>query len=159
MSVMVRKPVSEAVAVQRLEALCARSERASGDLRRKLQTWGIPADVAEKILDDLRRRRFLDDGRFARSFVHDKLMYDRWGRIKIRMYLKQKQVPSEEIDAALSDIDMETYVGILDRLLRAKARTLSPDLEPRLRREKIARFGIARGFEPQLVFKALRELT
>ena len=50
----------------------------------KMRRWMLPSDVAERILDRLIDERFVDDERFARFFVRDKIRFDRCGRRKSR---------------------------------------------------------------------------
>ena len=116
-----KKPLEPARARLRLEELCARSEHCEGELREKLRKWLVSEADADTILSSLRRRRYVDDERFA---------------------------------DALEEIDADDYMAMLRKLLAYKARSL-PDAEAYENRVKLMRFAIGRGFEPQLVVKAL----
>ena len=137
-------------AVVRLEALCAASEQCTADLREKLRRWLIDDDDAERIIASLAKRRFVDDARFARAYVRDKYRFARWGRYKIVMGLKAKRISANDIEDALTEIDLDEYERILLELLQAKVRTA------RLSREwadraKLMRFAASRGFESSMV--------
>ncbi len=137
-------------ALERLEALCSRSEHCTGELLQKLRTWKIEPEDAEAIIDSLRRRRFLDDERFARAFVYDKYRFNHWGRIKIRIEMRAKGLTNELIDAAMEEIDEKVYNDSLSELLEAKMKTIVDD-DLCKRRQKLFRAAVSRGFETELV--------
>lgn len=151
-----RKELTPETAQTRLEDLCARSEQCESELRNKLRLWKIAPDDAEAIIDSLRRRRFVDDRRYAASFVRDKYRFNHWGRRKIEMALRQKRVASDIIAEAIDTVDEEEYRDIARQLLARKARDY--DLDDYEGRMKLYRFGIARGFEPQLVAAIVKKL-
>ncbi len=142
-------------ALARLEALCARSEQCSSEVLTKMMRWGLSSDDRERILRRLVERRFVDDSRYARAYVRSKFMFNGWGRKKILMGLAGKRIDPEEAgDAVSSEIDEDAYAESLVRLLRGRAR----DMERPLTYEdkmKLARFAVQRGFEWELVKRAL----
>ena len=95
------KQLSPEKALMRLEELCARAEHSSGELRRKLYGWRISGTDADDIIESLRRRRFVDDERFARAFVRDKYRFNHWGRLRIRIELRAKGVDGDVIGLAI----------------------------------------------------------
>lgn len=146
-------PASETL-YARLASACARREHCRQDVFRKLSAADLPEDEADAVVSRLEKEGFLDEGRYARAFVHDKTLYDRWGRQKTRQALKLRGVPQAEIDAALDEIDEEEYECGLRELLAAKARSVKAknDYE---RRQKLLRFAAGRGFELHLASRCL----
>lgn len=153
-----KKPISPATALSRLEALCSRSEQCTGEARKKLATWGINHNDAERIIASLVQRRFIDDHRFCRAFVRDKMMFANWGRRKITISLIQKRVDRDIIAEALDEIDESEYLSILKKIVLAKAKTII-DAETYDGRTRIFRFAVSRGFEPALVSNVIREIA
>lgn len=154
-----KSPVSPEMALSRLEALCARSEQCTFDLRRKLSTWGVAADSADKIVMRLERDGFVDDARYAVAYVRDKYRFARWGRNKIRMGLAAKRISSTDVRQALAAIDDDEYREIMAALLRAKARVLGIAAGCEYAdKVRLMRFGVSRGFEYDLVTNAVREI-
>ncbi len=156
---MERKPrqLTPENALIRLEALCARSEHCTYEMRTKLRTWGIAPDRAEKIVESLVEGRFVDDARFARSFVNDKFRFAGHGRMKIRLALAAKRIDRDIIAEALSEIDPEEYASRLREILSAKARRID-DIDTYEGRTRLFRFGVSRGFESDAVATAIREM-
>lgn len=151
---MMRASISPERALERLEQLCVRSEHCTAELMAKLRTWKITPEDTEAIIYSLQRRRFVDDGRFARAFVRDKYRFNRWGRIKIRMELRAKHIPADIIDAAMDEIDEEIYIAGLKALINSKMRVARGDDAFKIR-QKIFRAAVSRGFESALVAKML----
>ena len=144
-------------------ARCAQRECCRYDLERKLRETPLsPADV-EAVLDALEDEHFIDAGRYARAFAHDKLEYDGWGRLKISQALRQKKFSAREVETALAEVIEEVhYLEILQRVLASKIRTLSFDADDRREAlkatQKLVRFAASRGFEPHLIFDTLHQL-
>ncbi|MBR1593190.1 MAG: regulatory protein RecX [Alloprevotella sp.] len=135
---------------------CARSECSRGEMERKMREKGAAAEVARAIADRLEAEGYVDDVRFARAFVHDRTLYERWGRMKTRQALLLRGVSSAIANEALQSIDEEQYVETLRGLLASKARTLRAN-SPLQRRQKLMRFAASRGFEAHLIMDNLPE--
>lgn len=135
-------------------ALCARSEQCRHSVAAKLRQRGADADEAERIIGRLEEEGFLDERRYARAFCHDHVLTQRWGPAKIAYALRRKGLNSRIISEALEETGEEQFRENLDALLRAKARTTRADNGFQLR-QKLARFAISRGYEPDDVFAAL----
>lgn len=153
---MVRKQISKDQAIQRLETLCVRGEQCRFDLQEKLRRWGIFQSEIDGILDSLEDRNFFSDARFASAFAHDKLLFNRWGRMKIVMALRAKRIASNFIDDALEAIEDEEYERVLRDFLVAKARSIKEGFSYE-GRTKLYRAAIARGFESQLAAKVVKD--
>lgn len=156
-TVRTRKQVTPQQALVRLEELCVRAERCEAELRQKMALWAISPEDADNIIISLRNRRFLDENRFAAAFVRDKYRFGKWGRRRIIMAMKQKNIPAEIIDSALGEIDQEEYIRILAALLRYKAKAMPRPLEFD-DRNKLFRFAIGRGFEPDLIISEIKTI-
>ena len=139
-------------ALARLAALCSRGEQAESDLRDKLCRWQIAPDEADGIIRRLKQENFLSDERYARAFVRDKFRFNGWGRIKIAHQLRQKGIPSEVIEEAMTSIDEEAYRQRLVELLRAKWRTVQG-------REPRAAWAAMMRFESSMAGECVKQVT
>ena len=154
---MPRKPITPDNAYLRLATLCARSEQAEGDLRKKLHDWALSPNDADTVITRLKQERYLDNERYAHAYCRDKLRFNGWGRIKIAFMLRGKGIEQEYIDAAFAEIDEEQYAAILNDALVAKAKTLSDKSDEQVR-ASLLRFASSRGFEPSIIFPAIERL-
>ena len=60
-------------ALAALMRLCARAERSEEDARRLMTRWGVAPADRERVLERLRRDRFIDDARYAEARLADLL--------------------------------------------------------------------------------------
>ncbi len=157
MSAMKRKPVSVESALAQAESLCARSEHCSGEIRDRLWRKGIRGQQAETIIDSLIDRRFVDDERFARAFVHDKVNFARWGRRKIALAMAAKHLDRDTITDALESIDPDIYNNNLRSIIKLKI-SQGIDASVYENRQRLLRFAVSRGYEPSLVMSVLQQL-
>lgn len=134
---MAKTDLSPAEWLDKAEAYCARAEHCAADVRRKLYEWGAPADLFDKIEEILYERDFLNDQRFCQAYVHDKVAYQAWGRMKIQAGLRALQLPETIIREALENIDEEQYSRNLRNLIQQR----KADSE-----DKRLRFLLQRGF-------------
>ncbi|MBR6998867.1 MAG: RecX family transcriptional regulator, partial [Prevotella sp.] len=70
-------------AFQRLAALCARGEHCQSEMLEKMRAWGVTAEEQAQVMARLTQEHYVDDERFARAFVADKVRYNKWGRRKV----------------------------------------------------------------------------
>lgn len=133
---MANRELSPAEWLSKVENYCARAEHCAADVRRKLYEWGAPSDLFDQIEQNLYANHFLDDDRFCRAYVHDKLEYQSWGRLKIQAGLRALQLPESAISEALDSIDETDYFRILSRLIQSSGRE----------GDRLLRFLLQRGF-------------
>lgn len=141
----------------RLAALCSRSEQCSPDIRKKIVALGFEDETAAEITAKLKEENFLDDERFIRSFVADKFKFNKWGKVKIRYYLKMKGLPGDLIENGLDSIDEDLYKQLLIKILKEKAKTIKKK-DKFEKMGQLIRFAQSRGFEPEIIHRHLNEV-
>ena len=118
---MAKTELSKLEWLAKAQAYCAKAEHCAADVRRKLYEWGTPSDLFDEIEENLYSDNFLDDARFCAAYVHDKVEYQSWGRLKIQAGLRALQLPESEISQALKNIDEIVYFGNLRKLIRSRS--------------------------------------
>jgi regulatory protein len=151
-----KREMTEEQVLQRLMALCARGEHSSGEMLEKMRRWDVDDEAQARIMQRLIKERYVDDERFARAFVNDKIKYNQWGSRRIEQALWQKGIDKETRQAVLAEIDDEQYLEVLRPLLKAKARSVKANSEYE-RQMKLARFAMGRGFTFDLIQQCLPE--
>ena len=84
-------------ALKNLADKCSRKEYCSADIRKKLEQWELPEEEAAKVMQFLQEHHFVDDRRYARNYAEDKARFNRWGRQKIALMLRQKGIAPDLI--------------------------------------------------------------
>ena len=143
------KPWGEQEAYNKLSALCARQECCLSDLAVKMTKKGMDNQSIDRILRQLEEEGFVNEERYSRAFVHDKLMFSHWGRNRIRIELRRKGIAHEIFAPALEEINEEDYLQVLRDLLTKYRRHITAPSNHELR-NRLIRYAISRGFEVSL---------
>ena len=151
-----RRQLTPEQAADRLMAMCAAAEHCSFEMMEKMRRWQIPPADAMRILERLQSLRYVDDDRFARSFVSDKVRLERRGRLYLRRALAMKRIPASIVATVLAEIPEELYADNLRATLTAKIRSNPSLMETFESRTKLFRYLVQRGYEPALAAAALR---
>lgn len=151
------KEISVKMACSKAEAYCSASEHCRKDVLVKLQQWGAPEDAWESILEHLQNEKYIDEFRYAVSFVRDKYRFNQWGRIKIGQALRVKDISAAHVAEAMKEIDEEEYHAILLALIRKKARSVKASSAYE-RQGKLVRFAASHGYEIGDILQSIEEL-
>lgn len=140
---------------RKLSALCASAEHCSYEMTEKMRRLQVPEDVQARIMQQLTAERFVDDGRYCRFFVRDKIRYNKWGRRKIEQALRMKRIPEDTVAGVLDEVDPQEYLDILRALLENKRKSVKAGSEYELE-AKLVRFALSRGFTLEEAREAMR---
>ena len=132
-------------AKEKIESFCAYQERCHAEVTTKLKALGVDSEDIDALLAYLIEHNFLNEQRFAEAFVSGKVAIKKWGRTKIKHHLRQKQVSSSCIEAAMQTIDDEVYMANLKHLAALKFEEKKGT--PYERKMKTMRFLYQRGYE------------
>lgn len=130
---------------------CAYRERSVSEVRTKLKTMGASEADTTALIQELINENFIDESRYARAFASDKFRFNKWGKIKIRQQLRQKQVDEDEIDKALNALPIKEYREMIKSLVEQKQKSLPVDQEHNQKKQKVIRFLLQKGFEYELI--------
>lgn len=144
-------------ALNKMAHWCSLQERCSGDVRDKLAAMDLSSDAVERIIDRLKRERFLDDSRYALYYVKDKSRFNSWGPTKLRYMLRNKRVSDEFIDEALQSIDADTYTAQLEKLMKNKIR-LSHAADLQKLKAQLLRLGASHGYPYDDTYRMIEKL-
>jgi len=135
---------------------CTYQERSQQEVRDKLYEWGLHRTDVEQGIAQLVSDGYLNEQRFAIAYAGGKFRIKQWGRIKIKLALKQKKVSDYCIRKALEEISSGDYQKMLGKILSSKNKEVK-EKNPLKKRYKVAQYAISRGFEPELVWEGLKE--
>jgi regulatory protein len=141
----------------KMAQLCSRSEQCSADIRKKMVAYEIMDELVEEIISKLKEEKFIDDERYVRAYVSDKFKFNKWGKIKIRYYLKGKGLSDKTINKGLEVIDDEEYKKALIKTMKEKALKVKGKNKYE-KSAQIIRFTQSRGFEPEIIHRYLNEV-
>ena len=141
-------------ATLKLMQFCAYRDRSQKEVEEKLKELRMIPMACEEIIIKRMQEDFLNEERFARSFVRGKFRIKKWGRNKIKQELKLREISSPIIKLAFTEIEEEEYKQTLKELAEKKFRLIK---EPNAfkKRKKLSDYLLQKGYEPALVFECV----
>lgn len=116
--------------------------RAEAEVRRRLHEHQISDEVIDPVIERLRQNGLIDDARFAKEWVENRSTFRPRGRRALAMEMRQRGLPGEAIQEAITDVDED---ALALQAARKQARKLH-DLEWLDFRRKLSSFLARRGF-------------
>jgi regulatory protein len=150
------KEMTEKDALFKLTALCSQAEHCTYEMLEKMRRWEIADDAQARIMEYLVREKYVDDERYCRLFVKDKIRYNKWGRRKVEQALMQKRISRDIYQPVLDEVDDEEYLTILKPLLQNKRRQLKAMSEYEAN-GRLIRFAISRGFTMDIIRQCIND--
>ena len=131
-------------------------DRSEGEVIEKLINAGFDKDIAQEAASALKALGYIDDNRYARKYITDRLKNKAMSRKAIRFELERKGISSQIIEEALS----ETEVNEDEIALRtAKKKFGKYDVKDEKVRQKIMRYLCHKGFSVETGWKVIRILS
>lgn len=155
-------------ALERLQLQCSRSEFCTGQVRRKLHLWdsmerrrggvGFLPQQMDEVVDSLVADKYVDDARFAGAYVRDKARFAKWGPAKIEHNLKVLGVDGSIIRDALEENGELFVQDILRELAMRKWKSMKQEQDVYMKRAKLVRFLVGRGFSYSQIVELINDL-
>ena len=152
-----KKKLTPQESLVRIYRYCAYQERSHQEVRSKLFEYGLHAGEVDELMARLITEGFLNEERFAKAFSGGKFRIKKWGRLKIQRALASRGLTENCIARGMKEIDGTDYNKALKEILKKKAKQLD-ERNPFKKRDKVARFAIGKGYEPELVWDIVKEL-
>ncbi len=131
--------------LERMMRLCSVSEHCRSDIRSKVA--GVNPSWCDEILEKLCKDGYINEMRYATAFARDKSSLSGWGCAKIKVALSVKGIETPVIEAALQEIEPQAAQKKLSALLSAKWRALAGESDETVKRVKLFRYALGRGYE------------
>ena len=148
------KEKTEQEAYLQLAAACAQAEHCEQEMRDKMKSWGMDPEAQNRVVERLTKERYIDNERYARAFVKDKVRYNKWGRRKVQQALWMKRIDDDIQQRVLDEIDDEEYLKVLVPLLKQKRKSIKAANDYELN-QKLVRFALSRGFDYGIIRQCL----
>ena len=153
---LIRKQLSKEQALQKLKHYCGYQDRSHSEVKEKLYSLGVWKKDHDEIMAALIEENYLNEERFALAFAGGKFRMKKWGRVKIKYELKQRQVSEYTIKKALKQIDEEEYMTSLKKLAEDRYASLKGE-QYLVRKKKTIDYLMQKGYETGLIQIAMNE--
>jgi regulatory protein len=138
---------------------CSFQERCQLDLTNRFRAWNVEEKNWDIILDYLIGENFLNETRYVEDFVRGKFKMKKWGINKIKMGLIAKRAFNEsQFDKVFkAEIEEEEYLKTISELIEKKNYLIN-EPDDFIKRDKLYRYMLSKGYESDLVLKKLNSL-
>ncbi len=144
-------------AIKKLEHYCAYQERCHQEVIQKLKGMFMIPEAIDVIVVHLIEHNYLNEERFAKTFVSGKFRIKRWGRRRLTLELKKKNVSKVNINQALGEIEIDEYTEVFNDLAEKKANSITESNKLK-KKKKLIDYLLYRGWESHLVYEKANEL-
>ena len=141
-----------------MEYYCAYQERCYKEVEEKLYSFSVSQSEKEEVLTYLIENNFINEERFAQSFVRGKHNYKFWGKNRIVNELKFRNLSSRIIEIALKEISEVTYLQNFHALAEKNWETIK-EAKGQKKNKKFVDFLLRKGYETSLIYDKLNELN
>lgn len=125
---------------------CVYQDRCHAEVVQKMREFLLIDEAKEEILLYLMKENYLNEERFTRSYIRGKFYIKHWGRTKIKIHLRQKQVSDKLINLCFDEIDEDDYDKTIRRIYQDYYDKQS-GLKEYQRKAKTIKYLMSRGFE------------
>ena len=142
------------LALSKAMRFCAYQERCVKEVKQKLKKINVSSTDSDKILEILIEDSYLNQKRFALSFVSGKFRIKKWGKNKIKNELFKKDIEKEIIELAISKIDIKEYKKCMQQLFQEKLKNIKGENDF-IKKNKVANYLLSKGYETELIYDLL----
>lgn len=131
---------------QKLVNYCVYQDRCHAEVEQKMREFLLIDEAKEEIILYLMKENYLNEERFTRSYIRGKFYIKHWGRNKIRMNLKQKQISEKLISMCFDEIYEDDYIKTITRIYEDYF-SKQKGLQEYQKKVKTIKYLMGRGFE------------
>lgn len=144
-------------AKSKLQRYCSYQERCHKEVRQKLKEMRMIPEAIDPIVVSLIEQNYLNESRFAKTFVSGKFRIKKWGKHRLILELRKRDIGKFNINEAIAEIDPNEYIEVFNDL--AKKRLLQIKETHKLKRKKkLVDYLLYRGWESHLVYDKANSL-
>lgn len=136
---------------------CSSVELCKQDILTRLERFELSPQEKFNLIEKLEKEGFINEKRYVKSYINDKMKFSKWGRVKIVYMLRQKGLPAKLIDECFEETDLDSYKSIALSVLTAKNKSIRGADEAE-RKNKLYRFAQGRGFESSVISECIKKI-
>ncbi|PWI30533.1 recombinase RecX [Flavobacteriaceae bacterium LYZ1037] len=140
-----------------LENYCAYQERCHKEVVKKLQGMRMIPEAIDVVVVHLLEHDFLNETRFAKTYVRGKFRVKKWGKRRLELELKKREISRFNRLEAFKEISEADYLSTFHALAEKKAESIR-ETNPLKKKKKLADYLLYRGWESHLVYDKVHEL-
>lgn len=133
---------------------CSYQDRCHYEVEQKMKEFLLIPEAKDEILLYLMKENYLNEERFTRSYIRGKFNIKNWGRIKIKIHLKQKGISEKLISKCMDEIDEDDYRKIILQIWNNYYER-QKGLKDYQKKSKTIHYLLSRGFEYEEILQSI----
>ena len=133
---------------------CVYQDRCHYEVEQKMREFLLIPEAKDEILLYLMKENYLNEERFTRSYIRGKFNIKNWGRIKIKIHLKQKGISEKLISKCMDEIDEDDYRKIILQIWNNYYER-QKGLKDYQKKSKTIHYLLSRGFEYEEILQSI----
>lgn len=133
---------------------CVYQDRCHYEVEQKMKEFLLIPEAKDEILLYLMKENYLNEERFTRSYIRGKFNIKNWGRIKIKIHLKQKGISEKLISKCMDEIDEDDYRKIILQIWNNYYER-QKGLKDYQKKSKTIHYLLSRGFEYEEILQSI----
>ena len=139
---------------QKMVNYCVYQDRCHLEVEQKMREFLLIPEAKDEILLYLMKENYLNEERFTRSYIRGKFNIKNWGRIKIKIHLKQKGISEKLISKCMDEIDEDDYRKIILQIWNNYYER-QKGLKDYQKKSKTIHYLLSRGFEYEEILQTI----
>ncbi len=142
---MEKKSLTFAEIKLKLVNYCVYQDRCHAEVEQKMKEFLLIDEAKEEIMLYLMKENYLNEERFTRSYIRGKFYIKHWGKTKIKMHLRQKQITDKLISKCFDEIYEDDYLKTIRKIYEDYyAKQSGQEYQ---KKSKTIKYLMSRGFE------------
>lgn len=125
---------------------CVYQDRCHAEVEQKMREFMLIEEAKDEIILYLLKENYLNEERFTRSYIRGKFYIKHWGRNKIKVNLKQKQISEKLINKCFDEIYEPDYEKTLKKIFEDYY-SKQTGLKEYQKKSKTIKYLMGKGFE------------
>ncbi|MCT2564668.1 regulatory protein RecX [Chryseobacterium herbae] len=137
---------------------CVYQDRCHAEVEQKMREFLLIEEAKDEIILYLLKENYLNEERFTRSYIRGKFYIKHWGRNKIKMHLKQKQITEKLINSCFDEIHEDDYEKMIRKIFEDYS-SKQKGLQEYQKKSKTIKYLMSRGFEYEKINDTFEETS
>ena len=148
----------DAAKYEKLSSFCSFQERSTQQVFDYALKLSIEKEQIPEYIALLIQNNYLNEERFAASFIRGKQKLKSWGKLKIKLHLKRHGIAESTIERSWNnEITAEDYNQVLVKILEKKLSQIKGK-SPLQIKQACFRYAQSKGYSADEIFKSMHKL-
>lgn len=128
--------------------------RSKKEIEIYLKKKNVSEDIIDNIIKRLEKNKLLEDNKFCKAFINDKIKFTSMGPYKIKNELYKLGIDKNIIEENINNINQEVLIDRLNKIIEKKIKANHKD-NNYIFKNKIYNYLLAQGYSSNLIMMAL----